>query len=85
MLNADAYVFVDIQRFEELGREDGLRDGIQAGYLEGRIAGTGHGFDMTREAGFYGGAADMWIRAAQKGLFDTSDRYVSITNEKRRQ
>ncbi|KND01422.1 2,3-diketo-5-methylthio-1-phosphopentane phosphatase [Spizellomyces punctatus DAOM BR117] len=60
--------------FEELGREDGLRDGIHAGHTEGRVAGTERGFEMAREAGFYFGAAKMWAEAAQKGFVETSDR-----------
>ncbi|KAJ3157734.1 Enolase-phosphatase E1 [Geranomyces variabilis] len=62
--------------FEELGREDGLRDGVQAGRVEGLVAGTEAGFAMGQEAGFYAGAAASWLMASEQGLIRLSDRAI---------
>ncbi|KAJ3020800.1 Enolase-phosphatase E1 [Thoreauomyces humboldtii] len=62
--------------FEELGREDGLRDGVHAGHTEGRVAGTEAGFAMGEEAGFYAGVAETWLKAAEKGLITPSERAI---------
>ncbi|KAJ3215043.1 hypothetical protein HDU67_000932 [Dinochytrium kinnereticum] len=47
--------------FEELGREDGIRDGKTIGVAEGKGLGLVRGFDVGREVGFYLGACEMWI------------------------
>ncbi|KAJ3054073.1 hypothetical protein HK097_002718 [Rhizophlyctis rosea] len=60
--------------FEELGREDGLRDGAHSGAIQGRVSGVERGFQFAREAGFYGGVAELWLLAAQKGLVKVSSR-----------
>ncbi|RKO94078.1 hypothetical protein BDK51DRAFT_51308 [Blyttiomyces helicus] len=52
--------------FEELGREDGLRDGAVVGQVEGRVAGVERGYLMAKEAGFYLGVAEMWLQAAER-------------------
>ncbi|KAJ3180090.1 Enolase-phosphatase E1 [Geranomyces variabilis] len=62
--------------FEELGREDGLRDGVQAGRVEGLVAGTEAGFAMGQEAGFYAGAAASWLMASDQGLITLPDRAI---------
>ncbi|KAI8819682.1 HAD-like domain-containing protein [Fimicolochytrium jonesii] len=63
--------------FEEFGREDGLRDGAHAGFVEGRVAGGEAGYGMATEAGFYGGVAETWLAAVDKGLIQMSDRWVT--------
>ncbi|KAJ3162451.1 Enolase-phosphatase E1 [Geranomyces michiganensis] len=62
--------------FEELGREDGLRDGVHAGRVEGLVAGTEAGFLMGQEAGFYAGAAASWLMASDQGIITLSDRAI---------
>ncbi|KAJ3294124.1 hypothetical protein HK104_003903 [Borealophlyctis nickersoniae] len=60
--------------FEEFGRQDGMRDGVQSGSLEGRLSGVGRGFELAKEAGFYGGVAEMWLNAAKRGIVELPPR-----------
>ncbi|KAJ3037235.1 hypothetical protein HDV00_001867 [Rhizophlyctis rosea] len=60
--------------FEELGREDGIRDGFHSGAVQGRVSGVERGFQLAREAGFYGGVAMLWLLAAKRGMVALSAR-----------
>ncbi|RIA96520.1 hypothetical protein C1645_754952 [Glomus cerebriforme] len=48
--------------FIEIGREDGLRDGVNSGKLEGYILGCEKGYEISQEIGFYNGVAEMWLK-----------------------
>ncbi|CAG8541599.1 23684_t:CDS:2 [Cetraspora pellucida] len=54
--------------FVEIGREDGLKNGIKAGALEGRLLGCEKGYEILNEIGFYDGVAEMWLKILEKGL-----------------
>ncbi|KAI8584477.1 hypothetical protein K450DRAFT_167942 [Umbelopsis ramanniana AG] len=51
--------------FQELGHEDGLRDGRKSGVVEGRILGCEKGFEMSNEVGYYTGCATLWTKLVE--------------------
>jgi hypothetical protein len=54
-----------VKRFEELGHEDGMRDGIKSGGLEGRVLGCEKGFEIACQVGYYSGFAETWIKLVE--------------------
>ncbi|KAI9098787.1 HAD-like domain-containing protein [Phlyctochytrium arcticum] len=67
--------------FEELGREDGLRDGSAVGLTEGKMAGTQRGLAMGKEAGFYEGVAEMYLACHKDGKLKLSERSVKALQQ----
>lgn len=49
-------------RFQELGHEDGMRDGKESGVIEGRVLGCEKGFEISNEVGFYAGCVALWTK-----------------------
>ncbi|KAJ2767478.1 hypothetical protein IWQ57_003934 [Coemansia nantahalensis] len=50
--------------YEAAGYADGLAVGRAVGRAEGRELGCEHGYDIAKDAGFYRGWAQTWLRAA---------------------
>ncbi|KAJ1977404.1 enolase-phosphatase E1, partial [Dimargaris verticillata] len=52
--------------FHTLGYEDGLRDGVKAGRLDGREFGAQKAFDLGQELGYYMGSARVWLSSLEQ-------------------
>ncbi|KAL2914276.1 meiotic DNA integrity checkpoint [Polyrhizophydium stewartii] len=59
--------------FETSGWEDGYRDGVKAGMLEGRVFGCERGFLFGVETGFYSGFAELWQAVAMQAPPEAGD------------
>ncbi|GBC02240.1 hypothetical protein RclHR1_04510012 [Rhizophagus clarus] len=60
-LDLDDLVNLD-STFVEIGKEEGIKDGINSGKLEGFILGCEKGYEISQEIGFYNGVAEMWLK-----------------------
>jgi hypothetical protein len=45
-----------------MGKEDGIKDGVNSGKLEGFMLGCEKGYEISQEIGFYDGVAEMWLK-----------------------
>lgn len=61
-------------RFQELGHEDGMRDGKESGVIEGRVLGCEKGFEISSEVGFYAGCAVLWTKLVEANPESFSSR-----------
>ncbi|CAO3674213.1 unnamed protein product [Umbelopsis vinacea] len=62
--------------FQELGHEDGMRDGKKSGVIEGRVLGCEKGFEISSEVGFYAGCAVLWTKLVEANPESFSSRAI---------